>query len=64
MKTETINVAMPHEIAVAFALIYDAGVFNIKNGKATLNFNAEGVLTQIDTNVVAYKRGYPHLKSL
>lgn len=47
-----------------FLLLYEAGVFNIKSGEAILNFNAEGVLTQVDLNVNSYRRGYPVIHSL
>lgn len=32
------------------------GIFNIKNGKAELHFDAEGTLQQIVINVVKYRR--------
>lgn len=37
------------------------GVFNIRNGTALLNFDNLGNLTQIDINVVMYKKGYPNV---
>jgi len=47
---------LPQEL-ILFKMLYDAGVFNTRNGKVILNFDADGTLTQIDTNVVTYKRG-------
>jgi hypothetical protein len=37
-------------------VLTDSGVFTTKNGQAILNFNADGVLTDIDFHVKGYKR--------
>lgn len=44
-----------------FQLLLDNGVFNIRNGSALLNFSPIGDLTQIDINVLMYKKGYPQV---
>lgn len=49
---------------IIFALLKELGVFNIKNGKAILNFNTEGVLTEVKFDITAYKKGFPTLQSL
>ncbi len=41
----------------SFVAMLKAGVFETKNGQIILNFNSEGVLTEIRDNVVRYKRG-------
>lgn len=53
----------PREL-IMFNTLYEAGVFNIRNGTAVLNFDSEGTLTQIDTKIVSYKRGKPLINSL
>ena len=40
-----------------FQVMVESGVFNVRNGVAILNYNAEGHLTQIDFNVIRYKKG-------
>jgi hypothetical protein len=40
-----------------FSVMCKAGVFEIKNGQAILNFDSEGTLNDIDFNIKAYKRG-------
>lgn len=42
-----------------FVPLLEAGVFNVRNGRAILNFNAEGHLTEVGFEIVSYKRGYP-----
>lgn len=44
-----------------YQLLLDNGVFNIRNGQAILNFDNLGNLTQIDINVLMYKKGYPRI---
>lgn len=39
-----------------FSVLSENGVFTTRNGKAILNFNAEGVLDSIEFNVKGYKR--------
>lgn len=40
-----------------FRTLYDAGVFNIKNGTATLSFDHMGELARVDYNISGYIRG-------
>ena len=40
-----------------YAVLLDAGVFSIKNGKAVLNFDAQGTLCDVECNIKLYKRG-------
>lgn len=44
-----------------FRLLKDNGVFNIRNGQAICNFDSIGNLTQIDINVLMYKKGFPQV---
>lgn len=39
------------------AIMSDAGVFSMRNGKAVLNFNGDGVLENIEMRTRAYTRG-------
>lgn len=39
-----------------FTNLLEAGVFDVKNGSATLDFNADGELMQIRINILAYKK--------
>lgn len=39
-----------------FSILLNSRLFEIRNGKALLNFNADGVLTEIKANVTTYKR--------
>jgi len=59
-----IEVQLTNEQAVILNALYDAGVFGVHNGKVTLNFDADGTLTDIDCNVKLYKRGYPPMHTL
>lgn len=40
-----------------FSTLQEAGVFNVRNGKATLNFDPKGTLTDVECSVKLYKRG-------
>lgn len=40
----------------SFVAMLKAGVFETRNGVAILNFNSEGVLTEIRKDVLTYKR--------
>jgi len=42
-----------------FNILKDAGVFNVRNGKAILNFDAGGILTEVKCDVTTYKLGKP-----
>lgn len=39
-----------------FKTLIDQGVFDIRNGKAVLNFNADGVLTKISKDYVEWEK--------
>jgi len=39
-----------------FTVLNTAGVFNVRNGKAVLNFDANGTLCDIDVNIKTFKR--------
>ena len=54
---ELVKVDLQVREAVLFNTLYEAGVFQIKNGSATLNFDSEGTLTQIEKRVISFKRG-------
>lgn len=45
-----------HEL---FTLLQDSGVFQVRNGVATLNFDSSGTITDIDCNFKLFKRGKP-----
>jgi hypothetical protein len=49
---------------VNYSVLKESGVFDIRNGIAQLNFNAEGTVTDIECNFKLYKRGYPVLVNL
>lgn len=40
-----------------FAILEEAGVFNVRNGKAVLNFDANGTLCDIECTLKTFKRG-------
>lgn len=42
-----------------FDLLVKAGVFTIRNGNVTLNFDADGTLTEIKRNDLLFKKGLP-----
>ena len=60
---ELVKVELAPRELVMFNTLYEAGVFSIKNGSVLLNFDSEGTLTQIETKVISFKRGYPQGKS-
>lgn len=41
----------------SFAVLEKAGVFNIRNGHAVLNFDANGTLGDIECTVKLYRKG-------
>lgn len=47
-----------------FKTLHDTGVFEVRNGSATLNFNSNGTLTDINCNIKVYKKGFPPCVSL
>jgi len=47
-----------------FVLLKDSGLFGIRNGLATINFDSSGAITDIDCNFKLFKRGKPVLVGL
>lgn len=45
-----------------FTLLQQSGVFNVRNGQAVLSFDHQGILQQVEFNVIGYKRGKPLLR--
>ena len=54
--SKLIPIELTEQEAIIYRNLREAGVFDTKNGVITLNFNAEGVLTEIRRNVLTYKR--------
>jgi hypothetical protein len=54
-----INLEVTAEEYELFTTLKDSGVFDIRNGVATLNFDSNGTLADIDCNFKLYKRGKP-----
>lgn len=44
-----------------FNILLSNGLFNVRNGCAVLNFDGAGTLTQVDFNIVMYKKGFPQI---
>lgn len=44
-----------------FEVLHNAGVFDVRNGKVTMNFDASGGLEEIKLDIVRFKRGKPML---
>ena len=44
-----------------FDVLDKAGVFRVKNGKAVLNFDQNGVLSDIECTQKTFKRGVVHM---
>lgn len=44
-----------------FTLLETVGVFDIKNGKAIINFGPDGGIEEIKLDITRYKRGKPIL---
>ena len=42
--------------------LFERGVFNIRNGKAILNFDENGILSEIEGQIKLYKRGREELE--
>jgi hypothetical protein len=47
-----------------FSTLLQAGVFNIKNGNAVVNFDRDGILREISLHTVGYKRGQPFIVAI
>jgi hypothetical protein len=41
-----------------FILLHSLGLFNIRDGEATISFDSAGTLAQVMFKIVGYKRGY------
>lgn len=41
-----------------FEVLREAGVFDVRNGKAVLSFDSAGTLQDIDFDIKGYKRGH------
>lgn len=56
-----LEILIPIEIteqeAQVFRIMREAGVFNLKNGSATLNFTKTGMLRSIKTELMTYSQG-------
>lgn len=48
----------------AFKTLLDVGLFDLRNGQATLNFDPNGALVEVGFNFVSYKRGRPIVQSI
>lgn len=42
-----------------FSTLLQSGMFGIRNGNATVNFDKDGVIREINFHVVGYKKGFP-----
>lgn len=42
-----------------FLALIQGGVFSIRNGQAILHFDSGGTLTEVDFNIIGFKRGHP-----
>jgi hypothetical protein len=47
-----------------FMALHAGGVFNIRNGSAVLHFDPAGHLTQVDYNLVGFKKGLPIVQTI
>lgn len=59
-----INVDLLEKDYERFLTLVASGVFDIKNGKAILNFDSEGTLCEVECNIKLYKRGVPLVSKL
>jgi len=48
---------LTEEEQALFIVLKNSGVFDVRNGVASLNFDCNGTLTDIDCNFKLYKRG-------
>ena len=44
--------------------LFEQGVFNVRNGKAILNFDSDGTLAEIEFNVKKWKRNKESLATV
>lgn len=51
------NVPVSADEFELFCLLKKAGVFDVRNGQAVLNFDANGTLVEIECKVKTYKAG-------
>lgn len=47
-----------------FLILKEAGVFNLRNGSAKLNFDNEGTLSGVEVEASLYRRGKPIVQSI
>lgn len=47
-----------------FMALHEGGVFNIRNGKAILHFDATGGMTEVDYELVGFKKNYPIVQAI
>lgn len=48
---------LPDDVLATLRVLDQAGVFNVRNGKAVLNFDADGTLTEVSCEMKLFKRG-------
>lgn len=47
-----------------FMALHEGGVFNIRNGRAILHFDTNGVMVQTDFELVGFKKGFPIVQTI
>ncbi len=47
-----------------FMALYEGGVFNIRNGRAIIHFDAVGTMVEVDFELVGFKKGYPIIQAI
>lgn len=47
-----------------FMALHEGGVFNIRNGRATLHFDTNGSMVQVDFELVGFKKGFPIVQTI
>lgn len=67
MTGETVKIELTNDEATQFVafrkhqdlffLLYNAGVFNVKNGEVVIHFNQDGTIMQINTTSLMFRRG-------
>lgn len=58
------TIDLPDDVASMLNTLYEAGVFEIKNGSATLHFDASGTLYEIDGDIKLYRKGKPIIRQV
>jgi hypothetical protein len=59
-----VNIELTEKEVEQFLILKAHNVFGLRNGSATLNFDSEGTLTEINCAVKIYKKGFPQRMSL